>query len=90
LPFAAQLCQNQRRIMKIRGATMALDQPAVRKVLAGVACPGGGDLISRDLVRALSVEGGTVRFVIESASPDRQPPPEPSALPFDPAPSSPP
>jgi hypothetical protein len=40
LPFAAQLCQNQRRIMKIRGATMALDQTAVRKVLAGVACPG--------------------------------------------------
>ncbi len=52
------------------GAAMALDQTAVRKVLAGVACPGGGDLISRDLVRALSVEGDVVRFVIETATPD--------------------
>ncbi len=49
---------------------MALDLAAVQKVLAGVACPGGGDLISRDLVRALSVQDGTVRFVIETANPD--------------------
>lgn len=49
---------------------MALDLAAVQKVLARVACPGGGDLISRDLVRALSVQDGTVRFVIESANPD--------------------
>jgi len=39
--------------------------------LAGVALPGGGDLVSADLVRALTVEpgpdGATVRFVIEIA-----------------------
>jgi ATP-binding protein involved in chromosome partitioning len=49
---------------------MALDVEAVRKVLAGVSVPGGGDLDSRDLVRALSVDGDQVRFVIEAATPD--------------------
>lgn len=49
---------------------MALDVEAVRKVLAGVSVPGGGDLVSRDLVRALSVDGDQVRFVIEAATPD--------------------
>jgi ATP-binding protein involved in chromosome partitioning len=39
-------------------------------VLAGVAHPGGGDLVSRDLIRALTVEGGVVRFVIEATTPD--------------------
>ena len=47
---------------------MALDLATVNRVLAGVSCPGGGDLLSRDLVRALSVEGETVRFVLEAAS----------------------
>ena len=32
--------------------------------------PGGGDLVSRDLIRALTVDGGPVRFVIEAATPD--------------------
>lgn len=45
-------------------------QDEVKQVLAGVALPGGGDLVSRDLIRALSVEGGRVSFVIEAASPD--------------------
>ncbi|WP_135451056.1 Mrp/NBP35 family ATP-binding protein [Tabrizicola caldifontis] len=49
---------------------MAVDRAAVMQVLSGVAHPGGGDLVSRDLIRALSVEGGTVRFVIEAATPD--------------------
>jgi ATP-binding protein involved in chromosome partitioning len=49
---------------------MALDLATVNGVLAGVSCPGGGDLLSRDLVRALSVEGETVRFVLEAASAD--------------------
>ena len=49
---------------------MAVDRDQVMKVLAGVAHPGGGDLVSRDLIRALAVEGGTVRFVIEAATPD--------------------
>lgn len=35
-----------------------------------VTCPDGGDLVSRDLVRALQVDGTTVRFVIEAESAD--------------------
>ena len=49
---------------------MSVEREAVVRVLAGVAHPGGGDLISRDLIRALTVDGGTVRFVIEAATPD--------------------
>lgn len=49
---------------------MALDLATVNRVLAGISCPGGGDLVSRDLVRALSVEGDAVRFVLEAASAD--------------------
>ncbi|MFU8778311.1 MAG: iron-sulfur cluster assembly protein, partial [Roseovarius sp.] len=32
--------------------------------------PDGGDLMSRDMVRALEVEAGEVRFVIEAPSPE--------------------
>jgi ATP-binding protein involved in chromosome partitioning len=49
---------------------MAVDREAVLRVLAGVAHPAGGDLVGRDLIRALAVEDGLVRFVIEAASPD--------------------
>jgi len=42
----------------------------LRKVLAGIVVPGGGDLMSHDLVRALSLEGDEVRFVIEASSAD--------------------
>ncbi|MBL4929310.1 Mrp/NBP35 family ATP-binding protein [Fuscibacter oryzae] len=47
---------------------MAVSREEVLAVIDRIACPGGGTLISRDLVRALQVEGGTVRFVIEAAS----------------------
>jgi ATP-binding protein involved in chromosome partitioning len=49
---------------------MAVDREAVIRVLAGVSLPNGGDLVSRDLIRALAVEGDAVRFVIEAATPD--------------------
>jgi ATP-binding protein involved in chromosome partitioning len=49
---------------------MAVDRDHVMQVLAGIPVPGGGDLVSRDLIRALTVEGGVVRFVIEAATPD--------------------
>ncbi|MGL4234615.1 Mrp/NBP35 family ATP-binding protein [Tabrizicola sp.] len=49
---------------------MEIDRDQVIRVLAGVAHPGGGDLVSRDLIRALAVDGGAVRFVIEAATPD--------------------
>ena len=40
----------------------------VMAVLGGIAVPGGGTLVSQDLIRALTVEGGRVAFVIEAAS----------------------
>ena len=49
---------------------MSVDRDAVMRVLGGVALPSGGDLVSRDLIRALMVEGGAVRFVIEAATPE--------------------
>ena len=50
---------------------MSPTRDAVLQVLARTALPGGGDLVSRDLVRALVIEGDTVRFVIEAADPDQ-------------------
>ena len=49
---------------------MTVDRDLVMRVLGGVAHPAGGDLVGRDLIRALSVDGGVVRFVIEAATPD--------------------
>ena len=45
---------------------MALTREAVLAELKRLALPGGGDLVSADLVRALTIEGGAVRFVIEA------------------------
>jgi ATP-binding protein involved in chromosome partitioning len=39
--------------------------------LAGVALPDGGTLVSRDLIRALVVDGENIRFVIDAASPEQ-------------------
>jgi len=41
----------------------------VRQVLKEIALPDGGDLITRDMVRALSIDDGQVRFVIEASNP---------------------
>lgn len=49
---------------------MTVSREDVMAALAGVALPGGGDLVSRDLIRALAVEGDVVRFVIEAESPE--------------------
>lgn len=46
---------------------MTLSTAEVLDALEGVTLPDGRSLIAADLVRALSVEGGTVRFVIEAA-----------------------
>lgn len=40
----------------------------VSEALARLALPDGGNLISRDMIRALAVDGGRVRFVIEAPS----------------------
>ncbi|WP_417725470.1 Mrp/NBP35 family ATP-binding protein [Salipiger sp.] len=42
----------------------------VKSVLAGLDLPDGGNLISRNMIRALSIEGGLARFVIEAPSPE--------------------
>lgn len=43
---------------------------AILETLARIALPQGGTLVSADLVRALVVEAGAVRFVIEAESPE--------------------
>ena len=50
---------------------MALDKDSIMAALAEVALPDGGTLVSRDLIRALGVEGGNIRFVIEAPTPDQ-------------------
>jgi len=40
----------------------------IMTALGGITLPDGGDLVGRDLVRALTVEDGVVRFVIEAES----------------------
>ncbi|MEI6800575.1 MAG: iron-sulfur cluster assembly protein, partial [Pseudomonadota bacterium] len=42
----------------------------IMATLAQIATPGGGTLVGDDLIRALVVESGSVRFVIESPSAD--------------------
>ena len=49
-------------------ATPTKDQ--VLEALRAVSLAEGGDLVGRDLVRALVVDEGMVRFVIEAATPD--------------------
>ena len=49
---------------------MSLTRDQVTEILATLALPDGGTLLSRDLIRALSVEAGVVRFVIEAGSAD--------------------
>ncbi len=50
---------------------MAVTKEAVLAALERIALPDGGTLVSRDMVRALAVEGESVRFVIEAPDPDR-------------------
>ncbi len=48
---------------------MAVSKEEIRAALARLELPDGGTLVSRDMIRALSVEAGAVRFVIEAPSP---------------------
>ena len=48
---------------------MAISRAEIEAELERIALPDGGTLLSRDMVRALTIEGGTVRFVIEAPSP---------------------
>jgi len=45
---------------------MSVTPEAVRALLARIALPDGGDLVSRDMIRALRVDSDKVSFVIEA------------------------
>ena len=49
---------------------MAVSKDDVMAMLARIGLPDGGDLVSRDMIRALSVSGEDVSFVIEAPSPE--------------------
>ncbi|HEV8034641.1 Mrp/NBP35 family ATP-binding protein [Yoonia sp.] len=48
---------------------MAITRDEILGALSRLTLPGGADLVSRDMIRALTIEGGAVRFVIEAADP---------------------
>lgn len=49
---------------------MAVSEQQVKDALASLGLPGGGNLISQDMIRALTIDGDAVRFVIEAPSPE--------------------
>lgn len=49
---------------------MAVSTDEIRQVLSQLNLPGGGNPVTADLVRALTVKSGIVRFVIEAPSPE--------------------
>jgi len=44
---------------------MSLTNDQILEALRRITLPDGGDIVSRDFVRALNVDGGAVRFVLE-------------------------
>jgi ATP-binding protein involved in chromosome partitioning len=49
---------------------MTQTRETILEALRSLTLPDGGDPVSRDMVRALKVEGGRVSFVLEAESPD--------------------
>lgn len=49
---------------------MSITKAEVEEALARVALPDGKNLIEHDLIRALAIDGTSVRFVIEAPSPE--------------------
>jgi ATP-binding protein involved in chromosome partitioning len=54
----------------MREKAMGVTREAVLEALQGLTLPDGETLVSRDMVRALSIDGGKVRFVIETENPE--------------------
>ncbi len=48
---------------------MALSRDEILSALSRIDLPDGGDIVSRDMVRALRIDAGKVSFVIEAADP---------------------
>ena len=49
---------------------MTQTRETILEALRSLSLPDGGDPVSRDMVRALKVEGGKISFVLEAESPD--------------------
>ncbi|PWK60527.1 Mrp/NBP35 family ATP-binding protein [Roseicyclus mahoneyensis] len=49
---------------------MTQTRETILDALRGLTLPDGGDVVSRDMVRALRVDGGKVSFVLEAESPE--------------------
>ena len=49
---------------------MPASRDEVLALLGRISTPDGGNFVSRDLIRALTVEDGQVRFIIEAPTPD--------------------
>ena len=49
---------------------MTVSKSDIEARLAELQLPDGGNLMSRDMIRALSIEGDRVRFVIEASNPE--------------------
>lgn len=50
---------------------MSVTREQIQSVLSRLELPDGGNLISRDVIRAITIDDGKVRFVIEAASADQ-------------------
>jgi len=49
---------------------MSITKEEILNALARIAMPDGGDLTSRDLIRAVQIQGTTVQFIIEAPTPE--------------------
>ena len=49
---------------------MSVTKERIIQALSQLGLPGGGDLVSRDMIRALVIDAGKVRFVIEAPTPE--------------------
>ena len=49
---------------------MSITKEEIQSALARIAMPDGGDLVSRDLIRALQIQGTTVQFILEAPTPE--------------------
>lgn len=52
------------------GARMPISRQVILDALKAADRANGSDLVARDLIRAVEIDGDSVRFVIEAASPD--------------------
>jgi ATP-binding protein involved in chromosome partitioning len=53
-----------------KGQDMSQTRESILQALSGLTLPDGGDVVSRDLVRALNVQGDRVSFILEAETPE--------------------